>query len=259
MDDNLVKLILFKSDIKTIVKILALNKYWYNQADNIYTNLCMMDFNTASFEKFNIKSYKQLYQLFYVLKKLKVNIKSNITKLDISNNIPKELAYLPKLNYINLINPGTIPEYFYNKIISLNISNSNLNNIPDEIGNLTRLDIFNISNNKIRQLPECIFNLTSLTKLYVNNNKLTELPASVKKLTELNVLYISCNNINKLPDEITQLTKLIELSIEKTDISALPHIDNLQVLVINNENVVKIPKSLKQKNNLYIFKTALIH
>jgi Leucine-rich repeat (LRR) protein len=265
--NDLINNILIKSDIKTIIKISNTNKYWQNKTSDLYYLLCKRDFSDKiDLKKFNAKNYKELYKILYCLNKLKNKLNLNLElprlynsrSIDIDNNIPNELICLPKLDSINIKKlSGEIPECIFSKITSLNVSNNALNKFPNVITKLINLDTLDISDNKIKKIPLEMFKLTNLTKLYVDNNKLTTLSKNIENLTELKILYISYNNIKKIPDEICKLPKLIELSIENTYISEIPDIDTLKVLIINNEKLVKISDNLKQKNNLYIFKTML--
>lgn len=56
-------------------------------------------------------------------------------------------------------------------------------------------------NLKVVELPDNIGNLTKLETLYVYNNSFTELPASFLQLTDLQFLQLGFNNLIDLPKE----------------------------------------------------------
>jgi len=53
---------------------------------------------------------------------------------------------------------------------------------------LPKLDWLDISNNQLNELPESIGNLFKLNRLYLQNNKLTDLPQSIGNLSNLIIL-----------------------------------------------------------------------
>ena len=61
-------------------------------------------------------------------------------------------------------------------ITAINLSNNQLTELPESVGNLTQLTLLILDNNELNKLPESIFNLTQLTQLSLSNNQLTELP-----------------------------------------------------------------------------------
>ncbi len=77
-------------------------------------------------------------------------------------------------------------------LMELDLSELELETIPESIGNLTNLTVLNLSNNDLSKIPKSIGNLTNLVELKLSGNCLRfkyELPNSVQGL-------IDCNGLN---------------------------------------------------------------
>ena len=78
-------------------------------------------------------------------------------------------------------------------IISKDLSNQNLDKIPDYIFKLTNLQHFYIYNNAIKKIPETIGMqssiaggaLKNLERFYINNNIIKKLPETIGQLKNL--------------------------------------------------------------------------
>jgi Leucine-rich repeat (LRR) protein len=80
-----------------------------------------------------------------------------------------------------------------------------------------------INGNQLEQLPEEIGNLVALEKFDISNNKLKRLPASVGKLKKLEELNLSGNVIAEgLPVEIGELDYLIVMNLNACGLAELP-------------------------------------
>lgn len=107
----------------------------------------------------------------------------------------------------------------------LDLSDYALKEIPDEIGDLTDLEILILENktvpyaNSFTQLPNSIGNLRSLKVLSVRNAPLTRIPPSLGKLEQLQYLDISGNKkFAAFPEIIYKLKKLRVLQISYTTV-----------------------------------------
>ena len=74
-----------------------------------------------------------------------------------------------------------------NKLTTLDLSNSNLKHIPQEIFGLTHLKELNLDNNEIRKIPQEIVNLNSLEVLCLNDNRLSAIPDFIGQISSLDV------------------------------------------------------------------------
>ena len=79
---------------------------------------------------------------------------------------------------------------------------------------------------RLKSLPNELFNLTQLEILELNNNALDEIPSEVAKLKNLRVLNLNINSLKKLPKDIINLKKLKVLNIK-----------NNQHLELDNEQI----------------------
>jgi internalin A len=140
------------------------------------------------------------------------------------------------------------------KLTSLNLNNNRMTALPDSIGQLTCLTSLDLSNNKLKALPESIGKLTNLTSLNLSKNKLKALPESIGKLTNLTDLYLSKNKLKALPESIGQLTNLTDLYLWNNQLMALPEsvgqLTNLTSLVLGDNQLTALPESIGQLTNL---------
>jgi Leucine-rich repeat (LRR) protein len=123
----------------------------------------------------------------------------------------QEIETIAKTELITFLNEKCNREYTLTELtnlVSLNIDENKLTELPDSIGNLTNLTNLSIYMNQLTSLPDSIGNLTNLTRLWLYDNELTSLPDSIGNLTNLGYLHISCNRLTSLPDSIKNLTKL---------------------------------------------------
>ncbi|MFX1236103.1 MAG: leucine-rich repeat domain-containing protein [Promethearchaeota archaeon] len=96
-----------------------------------------------------------------------------------------------------------------NRVIKINISNSDLKTIPKSIGNLEMLEVLDLPFNRINNLPESIGLLKNLRYLNLDSNPLKCLPESIgglKSIEKINLLtdYFpiprSLRNLDSLKD-----------------------------------------------------------
>ena len=81
--------------------------------------------------------------------------------------------------------------------------------IPEELGNLSNLDLLNLEQNQLTgEIPEELSNLSNLRILWLSENQLTgEIPEELGNLSNLQVLDLYDNQlIGKVPDSINNLS-----------------------------------------------------
>ncbi|MDE5120130.1 MAG: putative Ig domain-containing protein, partial [Trichodesmium sp. St19_bin1] len=112
-----------------------------------------------------------------------------------------------------------------NRIKDLSLYENQLTGeIPEELGNLSNLDLLNLEQNQLTgNIPEELSNLSNLRILWLSENQLTgEIPEQLGNLSNLQVLDLYDNQlIGKIPDSINNLSaykRLGDPPYLKTDI-----------------------------------------
>ncbi|PIQ21288.1 MAG: hypothetical protein COW65_09965 [Cytophagales bacterium CG18_big_fil_WC_8_21_14_2_50_42_9] len=151
---------------------------------------------------------------------------------------------------------------------SLDLSSMHMDELPDEIWELTHLNelllrylnlkvispkikklnnltILNLNGNKIKSLPSEIGFLTKLRYLDLDNNKLIELPEETSNLLELHHISLQNNRIKKFPDCLTKIKNLNCIHLLNNLIENIPveieNLSKLQNLALKNNNVKTLP------------------
>ncbi|GAA3508923.1 hypothetical protein GCM10022393_21000 [Aquimarina addita] len=141
--------------------------------------------------------------------------------------------------------------------------NSNLSGeLPEELGNLTELELLDISLNLelVGNLPNSITNLQKLKELTIGYTGFTGgIPDEIGSLTELEYLYVAFNAdlTGTLPSSIGNLNKLKKLNITRNGLTgefpdALFTLDSLEHLIIVNSLFEDDLTGISNLNNLKI-------
>eukprot|EP00058_Branchiostoma_floridae_P022281 XP_002607771.1 hypothetical protein BRAFLDRAFT_82780 [Branchiostoma floridae] len=152
--------------------------------------------------------------------------------------------------------------------LKLDLSNQGLTSIPDEVFNITDLEILNVSNNKLTNIPDAINRLQKLHWLDAERNMLRKLPRGICSLSNLEVLIVSNNELSSLPPELAKMKKLTKLyihdnylkeippvvcsmsNLEVLTVDELEQLQNLWYLSLSNNNLRTLPSTMRHLHNL---------
>uniref|UniRef100_A0A0D3HNU6 Uncharacterized protein n=1 Tax=Oryza barthii TaxID=65489 RepID=A0A0D3HNU6_9ORYZ len=96
---------------------------------------------------------------------------------------------------------------------TLDISRTNISEIPSEVCDLNYLEMLDLRGTRIRHLPEKDKQLTSLKRLDISHTNISEIPSEVWELKHLEMLDLRGTLIRQLPDQIVQLKSLEHLIV----------------------------------------------
>ena len=118
---------------------------------------------------------------------------------------------------------------------------------------LINLNFLQISQTELKEVPEALGELTNLRTLDLHQNKLTRLPSSFGKLTELKFCDISNNCLKEISEELGELTNLHTLNLSCNTITALPSFNKLVHLAkfdCSHNKLTKLPDGIHQLQSL---------
>ncbi|MBL8028834.1 MAG: hypothetical protein JNL74_20585 [Fibrobacteres bacterium] len=147
---------------------------------------------------------------------------TTINRLRISEEIGKCKAL--QVIEISQMNLDSLPETLKSLPVlhGINFSGNKFKMWPEVLTNCINLKELNLSDNFFDSLPANIENLSQLILLNVSFNKLRQLPQNISKLSRLQTLKISSNSLGSLPDSIGQMTALKEVSVRLNQITSIP-------------------------------------
>ncbi len=162
-------------------------------------SLKKLDFNSVNLEEITpMLSELESIEEIKIYGKLKTfpNVFNcpNLKKLDLSFN--KEIQSIPS-DICKLQN-----------LVEINLSSNKITSIPDEIGNMKKLEIFLIKGNKLKEIPVSLYNCTSLQKVDISCNQITIIPANINKLINLANFAAYQNKLETVPVGLSQCPKL---------------------------------------------------
>lgn len=133
------------------------------------------------------------------------------------------------------------------KFKKLDLSNLDLEYLPESICELQNLEEIELSKNNLK-LPECFKKLSHLKKLAwldLGENNIDRLPVEVNELVQLEGITLDRNKMSDFPKELCNLNnlKLLHLSNNnlKGDIQGIDCLDNLNYLSLANNPEINFP------------------
>lgn len=135
----------------------------------------------------------------------------------------------------------------------LQVSNTKLLSLPEELGKLVNLKTLDLHRNSIVELPASIGLLKELKNLDVSGNELQILPATLGELTSLQTLNVNCNKLTALPS-FTHLKNLSRLDVSHNQLTELPagiyELEHLAEIHASNNQITSIGANVSNLKSL---------
>jgi Leucine-rich repeat (LRR) protein/predicted transcriptional regulator YdeE len=184
--------------------------------------------------------------------------------LNLSNNniqtIPTEISELDSLRKLYLaknelsILPSGIGGMGALEELFINNNQLNWNALPEEIGQLNKLQLLKLTNNKISYIPIEIGEIETLKYCYLDSNEIVEIPESIGQLSNLEILGVGYNKIEDVPVNINQLDKMISVDFSHNKLqqinAGVSYMPNLIHLDISNNQINNDLPALQHLNEL---------
>lgn len=158
-----------------------------------------------------------------------------------SDGLDKNIFHLQSLNY-------------------LNISQSSLEIIPEDISKLENLTTLVLHSNKISSIPGVIRALSKLKVIDISRNQLKELPEELANLPHLMTINFGTNLLSYLPCQKTNL-KLAALDLSNNQFETFPDVCypelvHLAEIRVNGNRIKEIPGEIKVLGSLKLLDLA---
>lgn len=137
----------------------------------------------------------------------------------------------------------------------LNLSNNHLTQISlEELGKLSNLQHLDLHKNQLTCIPPELVQLVALQHLDLHKNQLTQIPSELGQLSNLQYLDLYDNQLTQIPPELGQLSNLQTLDLSGNQLRQIPpelgQLINLQNLQLHKNQLTQIPSELGQLSNL---------
>jgi len=150
-------------------------------------------------------------RLFYQIKGkyayYKLNAEKEVTKIVLYN------LYMPVLN-----------EFFceFQHCESFTALHCEIEQLPQNIGNMTMLRTLNLGFNKLSNLPESMFDCERLESILLVNNNFTDVPALITEFPYLKIVSLESNKINLYPEFLNGVASTVRVNLMRNLITELP-------------------------------------
>lgn len=183
---------------------------------------------------------------------------AEITERINASGLDKALFALDAINLLNISDTtlSILPNEISNltNLQTLLLYGNEIVTVPETIIALDKLKVLDLSRNKLENIPNALADLPNLTTINLSNNLLVTFP-SLKNSSKLTVIDLSSNRLESFPEVCFEANShLSEIYFKENAIKEIPHnivhLGNLKHLSLANNNVKKIPKSLSNISKL---------
>ncbi|KAH7515831.1 hypothetical protein FEM48_Zijuj10G0068000 [Ziziphus jujuba var. spinosa] len=253
-----------------------LEKVWGWSASNVADKLIVLNlsecykltalpdlYGNRALEKLSLENCKGIVEVHESLGNLNTLLHLNLRGCSNLIRLPSDVSGLKRLE--NLILSGCsklkeLPENIGSMecLKELLVDYTAIENLPESIFRLTKLEKLNLNRCILTRLPQCIGKLHSLKELYLNNTGLEELPHSIGSLASLEKLSVMhSSSLTVLPDSIGNLNSLTELFILGSPIKEIPvHVGSLLNLknlsVGKGQALTKLPDEIGRLDSIVV-------
>ncbi len=143
-----------------------------------------------------------------------------------------ELKSLPKFFFVNELNKKNLILHLsrnplsdlkgigtFVSLIELKLEKIKIKSLPEEIKNLSKLELLNLNGTKLTSLPSEIGALKKLKTLQLQETKITEIPEAIGKCKSLKVLHLFGSSVESAPESLCEISGLELLMIRNTPLS----------------------------------------
>ncbi|XP_055907906.1 protein flightless-1 [Eupeodes corollae] len=139
----------------------------------------------------------------------------------------------------------------------LKLDRTHLKEIPEEMGNLHKLEHLSMKNNELEKLFGELTELGCLRSLNLrhNNIKSSGIPPELFRLDELTTLDLSHNKLKEVPEGLERAKNLLVLNLSHNQIETIPtalfiHLTDLLLLDLSHNKLETLPPQTRRLANL---------
>nr|XP_014093110.1 protein flightless-1 isoform X1 [Bactrocera oleae] len=166
-----------------------------------------------------------------------------------------------KNDFSNSKFPAAIKEM--NRVQWLTLDNTHLREIPEELGNLFKLEHLSLKSNELEKIFGELTGLPCLRSLNIRRNQIKNsgIPPELFWLDELTTLDISHNKLKEVPEGLERAKSLLVLNLSDNQIESIPtalfiHLTDLLFLDLSNNRLETLPPQTRRLANLQTLNLA---